>query len=219
MSINEFYAAQLAAEAAARHRTPVAEFDHPKGVIVPHSELLTDNIRNDRDYVPYCGPCVPMQRMRRSESGFYCPTCLNKTNWDLTPFNNNVDVQFDTEYVDPVWLAEHQANVQAIKNHEALHKETYADFQARQAEEEAIKKCHQKAANHAVETLLGWTEDNGKKNTSVHNCNKCSLPFFGKKSRKYCPKCQNRVSEQIKQNAYVNSPYQRTKAERRGKRY
>jgi len=170
MSNVELYSRMLAEEAAARHRTPKAEFDHPKGVIVPFSELLTENIR-DRDYVPYCGPCDPMQRERRVADGFQCPTCGNKTNWDLTPFNGNVDVQFDPEHADPEWLAkwEQSKNVPKV---------------------EPI----------APVSLNDWNEDRGKKNTGYHPCNGCKHPFFGKRSRKYCTLCQVQVAQHLKAN-------------------
>lgn len=84
----------MAAQAAARHRIPKADCLHPKGVIVPNSEFMTEKLQ-DPDYVPYCGPCVPMQRLRRVSDGFLCPNCGNHSNWDLTKFNGNKDVQFD----------------------------------------------------------------------------------------------------------------------------
>lgn len=88
---------QLAEECAARHRTPKATVTHPKGVIVPGDEFMTEKLR-DPDYVPYCGPCVPMQRVRRVADGFQCPTCGNKSNFDLTRFNGNINVQYEPEH-------------------------------------------------------------------------------------------------------------------------
>lgn len=193
----------MAAEAAARHRTPKATVTHPKGVIVQGDELLTDNIRNDPDYVPYCGPCTPMQRMRRVEDGFVCPTCKNHTNWDLSPFNYNVDVQFDPAYVDPVWLEQHQKQAEAIRSHEAIHKETYARFKERQD----------------AQRRRDWEGDRGKKNTADHDCGKCGFTFFGKKNRKFCRVCQDSVTQHLNQNAPQRNHYfyQPTRSERRGR--
>ena len=85
----------MAAQVSSRHNSPKATVAHPKGVIVPNDQLVTENIR-DPDYTPYCGPCVtPVQRLHRVADGFVCPNCGNKTNWDLTPFNGNVDVKYD----------------------------------------------------------------------------------------------------------------------------
>jgi len=82
----------LAAQCAERHRIPKATVAHP-AVIVPDDPFMTEKLR-DPDYVPYCSPCVPMQRLRRVADGFQCPTCGNKTNYDLTRFNGNVGVQY-----------------------------------------------------------------------------------------------------------------------------
>lgn len=84
---------ELAAQCAERHRTPKSTVTHPAGVIVPGDDFMTMKLR-DPDYVPYCGPCVPMQRVRRVADGFECPTCGNKSNFDLTKFNGNVDVKY-----------------------------------------------------------------------------------------------------------------------------
>ena len=92
---------QIAMECGARHRFPKATVTHPQGVIVPGDQLLTDNIK-DPDYVPYCGPCVPFQRMRRAVDGFQCPTCDVHLNWDLTRFNGNVAVQFEEGFEAPL---------------------------------------------------------------------------------------------------------------------
>jgi len=86
----------LAAQCAERHRIPKALVEHPKGVIVPGDPFMTMKLK-DPDYVPYCGPCVPMQRLRRVADGFECPTCKNKANYDLTPFNGNVGVQYEEQ--------------------------------------------------------------------------------------------------------------------------
>jgi hypothetical protein len=188
MAIDTLYAAMLAEQCAARHRTPKATVTHPKGVIVPGSTLLTENIR-DPDYVPYCGPCDPMQRMRRNETGFYCPTCLNKTNWDLSKFNGNADVQFDPEYADMEWVATHQAKVQALKDREAKHKKPFSENQ-----------------DPATKFQIDWSEDAGKKNTHFHPCNKCGKSFFGKKSRKYCVVCNEQNEERLKQQKMRNDP-------------
>lgn len=190
----------MAEQAAERHRTPVATVTHPKGVIVPEDQLLTDNIRNDPNYVPYCGPCTPMQRMRRNETGFHCPTCGVKTNWDLTPYNGNINVQFDPQYVDPEWLVEHQRQVEGVKLHEALHEETYAEFKLRENEQRR----------------RDWRGDEGKKNTSHHKCNKCNHSFFGKNSRKYCRVCQEGVTQHLAQSQALNSPLSRSRLTRRG---
>lgn len=86
----------MAYELAARHRIPVATVDHPKGVIVPGNEFMTEKLK-DRDYVPYCMRCSPFIRLRRTSWGFECPTCKNKANYDLTTFNDNKDVQYEKE--------------------------------------------------------------------------------------------------------------------------
>lgn len=91
----------MAMELAARHRIPKATVTHPQGVIVPGNALLTENIK-DVDYVPYCGPCMPCQRIRRVKDGFICPTCGFKSNWDLTPFDGNVNVKFAEGFKAPV---------------------------------------------------------------------------------------------------------------------
>lgn len=95
------FESQLAEQCAARHRTPKATVTHPPGVIVPYDTLLTHNIR-DPDYVPYCGNCTLCQRVRRIEEGFECPACYRKSNWDLTRFNNNVNVQFEEGFSAPI---------------------------------------------------------------------------------------------------------------------
>lgn len=87
-------ASRLQEMAAARHRTPKTTVAHPKGVIVKNDPFMTEKLQ-DPDYVPYCGPCEPMQRLRRVEDGFVCPSCGNKSNWDLSKFNGNVDVTYD----------------------------------------------------------------------------------------------------------------------------
>lgn len=86
----------LAEMLAERHRTPKAEFDHPKGVIVPGDAFMTEKLK-DRDYVPYCfgSGCG---RTRRVADGFLCPTCGNKMNYDLTHFNGNVDVKYEDDH-------------------------------------------------------------------------------------------------------------------------
>ncbi|KAF1046357.1 MAG: hypothetical protein GAK35_01042 [Herbaspirillum frisingense] len=79
---------------AARHRIPKATVAHPAGVIVPDDEFMTEKLR-DPDYVPYCMMSGPCGRVRRTTFGFECPTCGNKTNFDLTHYNGNVDVQYE----------------------------------------------------------------------------------------------------------------------------
>jgi hypothetical protein len=84
----------LAEQLGARHRTPVSTVDHPKGVIVPGNPFMTDKLK-DRDYVPYCSKCTLCYRLRRTSFGFECPNCHNKANFDLTPFNDNINVQYE----------------------------------------------------------------------------------------------------------------------------
>lgn len=88
------YFNSLAAECAARHRIMKATVRHPAGVIVQGDPFMTKKLR-DPDYVPYCGPCTPMQRLRRVTNGFECPACGNKSNFDLTPYNSNINVQYE----------------------------------------------------------------------------------------------------------------------------
>lgn len=90
----------MAQELAARHHIPETDVRHPPGVIVPNDALLTRNIK-DPNYVPYCGPCTPCQRLRRVPEGFMCPRCGNKSNWDLTKFDDNKNVKFEAGYEAP----------------------------------------------------------------------------------------------------------------------
>lgn len=82
----------FAEQAAARHRIPKAQFKHP-AVTIPGDEFMTEKLR-DPDYVPYCGPCVPVQRVRRTAYGFECPSCGIKANYDLTRYDGNKRVQY-----------------------------------------------------------------------------------------------------------------------------
>jgi predicted RNA-binding Zn-ribbon protein involved in translation (DUF1610 family) len=80
----------FAAQAAERHRIPKATATHP-AVIVPGDEFMTEKLR-EPDYVPYCGPCMPMQRVRRTAYGFQCPICGTKMNYNLTHYDGNKGV-------------------------------------------------------------------------------------------------------------------------------
>jgi hypothetical protein len=82
-----------AAMLAAKHHTPKATVQHPKGVIVPGDEFMTGKLK-DPDYVPYCMMHSACGRVRRTEFGFQCPTCGNKMNYDLTHYDGNANVQF-----------------------------------------------------------------------------------------------------------------------------
>lgn len=175
------YEQQLAAELAARHRIPKATVAHPRGVIVPGDDFMTKKLQ-DPDYVPYCGPCTPMQRMRRIENGFVCPTCGNMANWDLTTYNGNIHVEFDPEHADMGWVEKFKANLRDI-------------LQGAQTEAEAATRL--KAAEE--QRALDWLEDMGKKNTSQHKCHTCQRSFFGKKSRKCCRRCQPGVDQLLSQ--------------------
>lgn len=42
-----------------------------------------------------------------------------------------------------------------------------------------------------------WSEDVGKKNTTVKPCGKCTTPFFGRIKRKYCYQCQQVLTRQL----------------------
>jgi hypothetical protein len=84
---------KMALECAARHHSPPSTVKHPAGVIVPDNPFMTEKIQ-DPDYVPYCGHCSLMQRIRRTEYGFRCPGCGDKSNFDLTKFNGNVAVSY-----------------------------------------------------------------------------------------------------------------------------
>lgn len=86
----------MVSEVVARHMTPKATVTHPAGVIVPGDEFMTEKLK-DPDYVPYCLVRQSCGRTRRVADGFKCPTCGNHTNYDLTHFNGNVDVQYSTE--------------------------------------------------------------------------------------------------------------------------
>jgi hypothetical protein len=79
-----------------RHNIPTATVDHPKGVIVPGDDFMTKKLK-DRDYVPYCSIKAECGRVRRVADGFECPYCGNKMNYDLTHFNGNVDVKYESK--------------------------------------------------------------------------------------------------------------------------
>jgi Zn finger protein HypA/HybF involved in hydrogenase expression len=163
----------MATELAERHRIPKATVSHPQGVIVPGDEFMTGKLR-DPDYVPYCTPCTPMQRLRRVADGFECPSCGNKANWDLTKFNGNVDVQFEPEHEEAGQIAKAKIRATAL------------------AAEEILQQTPAYPAHF-------WAEDEGKKNTSQHKCGKCTQLFFGKKSRKYCRLCQTGINTILRQ--------------------
>jgi hypothetical protein len=193
---------QMAREAAARHRTPEPIGDpHPKGVIVQGDEFMTEKI-SDPDYVPYCGPCVPMQRVRRVSDGFECPTCCNKSNWDLTKFNHNVDVQFTPEHAE----AGEKAKAELQQNGPATSIiERPRDLESEHLGDNLIENAKAHAAEAAVDELIrisdrhDWKEDRGKKGTTLHPCGKCMQPFFGKRSRKYCVLCQEKITRHVNQ--------------------
>lgn len=88
---------RLAEECAARHRIPKSTVAHPTGVIVQGDDFMTEKLQ-DPDYVPYCGPCDPMQRIRRTSFGFECPRCHRKSNYDLTPYDGNMNVQYKGQH-------------------------------------------------------------------------------------------------------------------------
>lgn len=88
--------ALFASALAARHHTPKATVQHPKGVIVPGDEFMTGKL-TDPDYVPYCMVTASCGRVRRTEFGFQCPTCQNKMNYDLTHYDGNVNVKYASE--------------------------------------------------------------------------------------------------------------------------
>lgn len=111
--------AQFAEQAAARYRIPKSTVTHPAGVIVPGDPFMTEKLQ-DPDYVPYCGPCVPMQRVRRTEYGFRCPSCGNKSNYDLTRYNGNVAVQYEDQPLSrAAWNAE-------VDRKKAMKKQTHS---------------------------------------------------------------------------------------------
>lgn len=85
----------LAAQMAERHRIPEATVTHP-AVIVPNNPFMTEKLQ-DKNYVPYCARCTLCYRLRRTEFGFECPNCHTQANFDLTPYNGNVGVQYVTE--------------------------------------------------------------------------------------------------------------------------
>lgn len=220
----EIYSQMLAEQCAARHRTPKATVTHPAGVIVPDDFLLTENIK-DPDYVPYCGPCMPMQRMRRNEKGFHCPTCHNRTNWDLTKFNGNLDVQFDPELVDAEWLAEHQRHVAVLKTSlldadKIGHLEPLTPEQTEQTMEafrtlaEGVNlsfdvfrlnnQTKEAFERREAQQRRSW-DDVGKKNTGTNACGKCEQLFFGKRKRKYCKLCQTGIDQHLKKVHAENS--------------
>ncbi len=97
---------RLAEELAARHRTPKSLVTHPTGVIVPGDEFMTEKLK-DPDYVPYCSKCEPAYRVRRMSYGFRCPNCGNRMNYDLTHYNNNVNVSYEGQPLSiGAWNAE-----------------------------------------------------------------------------------------------------------------
>lgn len=82
--------------AARHHPTPGTNVTHPKGVIVPGDAFMTAKLR-DTSYVPYCVKRTSCGRVRRTEFGFECPSCGNRMNYDLTHYNGNVDVQYESD--------------------------------------------------------------------------------------------------------------------------
>lgn len=168
--LNEIQIRLMAAELAARHRIPKSTVTHPKGVIVQGDEFMSGKLR-DPDYVPYCTPCTPMQRLRRVEDGFICPACGNKANWDLTKFNENIDVQFEAEHAEAGEIA--KGRLQA----------------AREVAEAPLDN---------LRYTLSWQEDIGKKNVGVCDCGKCGQQFFGKRKRKYCRPCQEIINQHLR---------------------
>jgi hypothetical protein len=173
----------IAVELASRHYIPSATVQHPQGVIVPGDKFMTDKLR-DPDYVPYCLACSPAQRLRRIEEGFQCPCCNTKANWDLTTFNDNVDVEFEPEHAEAGDIARMKLRAAKI------------------AAEQLIRETPAYPPRY-------WGEDEGKKNTSLHACGKCGETFFGKNKRKYCKICQTPISanQAIEQRARQRHPY------------
>ena len=53
-----------------------------------------------------------------------------------------------------------------------------------------------------------WSEDVGKKKTTVKPCSKCAIPFFGRIKRKYCYKCQQIVTRHLKENETERKPFE-----------
>jgi hypothetical protein len=84
----------LIAQLAGRHTSPKSTVDHPKGVIVPGDAFMTEKIK-DPDYTPYCMRCTVCYRLHRTVTGFECPNCGTKSNFDLTTFNGNINVQYE----------------------------------------------------------------------------------------------------------------------------
>jgi hypothetical protein len=109
--LDQAFIEAMANDCAARHHTPKSTVIHPSGVIVPGDPHMTDKIK-EPDYVPYCGPCNPMQRLRRTAYGFACPSCGQKSNYDLTPYNGNLAVQYEGQ---PLSIAAWNAEVERKK--------------------------------------------------------------------------------------------------------
>lgn len=58
-------------------------------------------------------------------------------------------------------------------------------------------------AKNIVQT--NWQEDVGKKNTETKPCNRCQIPFFGLRKRKYCWSCEKIVAAHRETLAKANS--------------
>lgn len=86
---------RLAEQLARKHRIPKAEHTHPP-VIIPGDDFMTEKLR-DPDYVPYCLVKPDCGRVRRTAYGFWCPTCGNQMNYDLTHYDGNLSVQYASE--------------------------------------------------------------------------------------------------------------------------
>jgi hypothetical protein len=95
MDYDQEFIKRMAQDVAARHKIPETTVQHPRGVIVPGNPIMTLKLRNP-SYTPYCGPCVPVRRMRKVDDGFRCAGCAGHWNFDLTTFNGNANVQYES---------------------------------------------------------------------------------------------------------------------------
>jgi hypothetical protein len=93
--MNDFEA--LAAQLAAKHIIPETDIVHPEVVM---DSFMMEKMK-EPNYVPYCLVEVTCGRVRRTRYGFWCPSCGNKMNYDMTHYDGNKNVQYIGEPAKP----------------------------------------------------------------------------------------------------------------------
>lgn len=140
---------RLAEQLAAKHRIPKSGIVHPK-VVIPGDEFMAAKLQ-EPDYVPYCFG-ADCGRTRRTVYGFRCPTCGNQTNYDLTHYDGNKNVQYDGPPPAPedalsgfpavpgeYWKFGRRPNTRALMEYRAQHAER-AEWNAAVDARKAAKK-------------------------------------------------------------------------------